>query len=134
MTTVTRSELKAELLAREKEYLRAVQAKDGEAAARLTAPESLVVSAHGAMKVDGAAIGKMIEEHDASKRYELDEDTVEVMRVTDGVAIISYRLRTTMQDGASLEAYDTDVWVQREGGWKCALHTEVPRTEVPAEA
>jgi hypothetical protein len=124
MTTDVRT-LKDELLQQERAYLEAVQSKDGAAAQRLTAPESLVVGGRGAMKVDGAAIRGMVEQHDASRRYEIDESTAQVVRLTDDVAIISYTLRT--RTGAETwESYDTDVWTRRDGRWLCALHTEVP--------
>ena len=107
-------------------YLAAVQRKDGAAAARLTADGSLVVSGMGAMKVDSPTIERMIAEHDASRRYELDESSVQTVDIGSDAAIISYKLRTTMPDGTSTEAFDTDVWVRRDGRWQCALHTEIP--------
>jgi hypothetical protein len=125
------SKLREELLQREREYLRAVQAKDGDVASRLTARECLVVSGQGAMKVDGATIKKMVAEHDPSRRYELDESSIAVIEASDGVAIISYRLSTTA-NGQSSDAYDTDVWVKRDGQWKCALHAEVPAADIAA--
>ncbi len=128
MTSETRSRLKDELLAQEREYLRAVQEQDGDTAARLTAPQALVVSGSGAMKVDGAAIRQMIQQHDAKRRYEIDESSVQVLDVKDDVAIIAYKLRTMNagKNGEISEAYDTDVWVRGNGGWACALHAEIP--------
>ena len=126
MANVASTPLKAELLRREHEYLEAVQSKDGKAAARLTAPDSLVVSGQGAMKVEGPTISKMVAEHDSSRRYDLDDASAEVAEVKDGVAIIAYKLNTTTPDGDTSEFYDTDVWVRHDGEWKCALHTEIP--------
>ena len=126
MTTRTTTRLKDVLLACENEYLRAVQDKDGEAAARLTAPQSLVVSGRGAMKVDGEAIRRMVQQHDANRQYAIDESSVQVVQPAEDVAIIAYRLRTKLPGGGTADAYDTDVWVRRDGGWACALHVEVP--------
>ena len=128
MTSETKSRLKDELLAQEREYLRAVQEHDGDTAARLTAQQALVVSGNGAMNVDAAAIRQMIEQHDVNRRYEIDERTVQVLDVKDDVAIIAYKLRTMNLDnnGHVSEAYDTDVWVRGSGGWACALHAEIP--------
>ncbi|MBI5290131.1 MAG: nuclear transport factor 2 family protein [Chloroflexi bacterium] len=125
------AQLKTELLQSEQAYLEAVRSKDGPAASRLTAPESLVVSGHGPMKVDGAKISKMIAEHDSSRQYELDDGSVEIVQVTDGVAIIAYRLKTTTSKGESADAFDTDVWVRYDGQWKCALLTEIPAEATP---
>jgi ketosteroid isomerase-like protein len=123
----TKSRLADELLTKERAYLDAVQSKDGDAAAQLTAPESLVVSGRGAMRVDGAAIRKMVAEHDADREYQIDENSIETVEVTDDVAIISYKLRTTMPGGGTTsDAFDTDVWVRRNGDWACALHVETP--------
>ena len=126
MANATSTSLAAELLRCEHEYLEAVQSGDGDAAARLTAPESLVVSGHGAMKVDAAAVKKMVAEHDASRRYHPDDAGAQVIELGDNVAIIAYRLETTMPDGRTTAAYDTDVWVRDGGQWKCALHAEIP--------
>jgi hypothetical protein len=125
MTTRTAG-LKDELLACERAYLDAVQRSDGEAAARLTAPESLVVGGHGVMKVDGPTIRKMVEEHDSDRRYEIDESSVQVVDVTGDVAVVAYKLTTIMPGGETSEAFDTDVWVRRGDAWACALHVEAP--------
>lgn len=70
---------------------------------------------NGAMKIDGAAVKRMIEEHDSTRRYEIEESSVQVVEVTDDVAIIAYKLRT-IDGNATSEAYDTDVWVRRGTG------------------
>jgi uncharacterized protein (TIGR02246 family) len=116
----------AELLEREYDYLDAVQRKDGEAAAEMTATESLVVSAKGAMRVGADMIRQMVGRHDASREYDIIEESVEALEVADDVAIISYKLQTKMPGGTTTEAYDTDVWVRRDGQWACALHVETP--------
>ena len=116
----------AELLEREYDYLDAVERKDSEAIAVMTAPESLVVSGNGAMRVDPETVRQMVGRHDSKRRYDIIEETIEGIEVTDDVAIISYKLATKMPDGKTTEAYDTDVWVRREGQWACALHVETP--------
>jgi ketosteroid isomerase-like protein len=125
MTSSTQT-LKNELLQQERAYLAAVENKNGAAAAKLTARESLVVSGRGPMRVDAAAIERMVEQHDANSRYEIDETSIEIVNATDDVAIIAYKLRTMPADGPATEAFDTDVWVRRGGEWACALHTEIP--------
>src|SRR5438045_2876005 len=115
MANTLSTSLKTELLRCENEYLAAVQSKDGATASRLTAPESLVVSGQGPMKVDGATIKRMVAEHDSSQRYEFDDASAQIVEVTDNVAIIAYKLKTTIPDGGTKDAYDTDVWVRHQG-------------------
>jgi hypothetical protein len=60
------------------------------------------------------------------KRWRLDGD-VHVTTVADGVALIAYKVNEElMVDGEtkSLEAFDSSLWVRRDGGWVCAAHTE----------
>jgi hypothetical protein len=125
METKTRTSVKDELLARECEYLRAVEAGDGSAGAGLTAGETLLVSGHGPMRLTPPDIAKMLEEQEGGRQYEFVEDGVEVVEVTPEVAVIAYRLKSRA-GGAETEAFDTDVWVKRDGGWRCAVHVETP--------
>ena len=124
---MTTSPRVAEILEREYDYLDAVQRKDGDAAAEMTASESLVVSGNGPMRIGSDEIRQMVGRHNAKRQCDIVEESVEAIEVTDDVAIISYKLRTTNPGSASAtEAFDTDVWVRREGNWVCALHVETP--------
>jgi hypothetical protein len=52
---------------------------------------------------------------------------VHVRAIADGVALIAYKVNEEMIiDGepTTLEAFDSSVWVRRDGGWVCAAHTE----------
>ena len=125
---MTTSPKVAELLEREYDYLHAVERKDAEEVADMTAPQSMVVSGRGAMLIDPNSVREMVRGHDAKREYEIVAESVEAVEVTDDVAIISYKLRTKMPGagGPATEAFDTDVWVRREGQWVCALHVETP--------
>jgi hypothetical protein len=52
-----------------------------------------------------------------------------VRTIADGVAVIAYKVSEEIViDGETqtLEAFDSSVWVRRDGGWVCAAHTETP--------
>lgn len=114
------------LQALETRYWQAIQDKDAETAAALSADPCLVVGAQGVAALSRAALGKMLQ--DAS--YELRDFTLEDFRLRplgeDAVAV-AYKVRETLElDGETLalEAFDASVWVRRDGDWTCALHTE----------
>jgi ketosteroid isomerase-like protein len=115
------------LLNLEREYWRAIQDKDVEAAMRLTDDHCLVTGAQGMARLDTATMTGMLRGAD----YTLDEfevkDGAEVRLVADHVAILAYNVRETLTvDGqkVTLEAADASTWIHRHGRWRCALHTE----------
>src|SRR5213076_1501974 len=60
-------------------------------------------------------------------RYELENKTFIVRKLTDDVAIVAYEVREDLiVDGKpeSLAAFDASVWVRRGDSYVCALHTE----------
>ena len=64
---------------------------------------------------------------DELKKYLLDDRDVHVRAVADDVAVIAYRVRVDLVvDGkpTTMEAFDSSVWVNRDGKWMCAMHTE----------
>ena len=116
-----------ELLALEKKYWEAIQNRDGATATRLSDARCLVVGPQGIGKLDREALAGLIENPPYElKRWRFDDD-VHVSTIADGVALIAYKVNEEMiVDGkpTTLEAYDSSVWVRRDGGWVCAAHTE----------
>jgi ketosteroid isomerase-like protein len=115
------------LLDLEREYWHAIQARDVEAAMRLTDDSCIVAGAQGVARLDRAGLSRMLQVAD----YTLDEfevkDGAEVHLVRDDVAILAYKVRETLTvegERLSLEAADASTWVRRDGRWRCALHTE----------
>ena len=101
--------------------------RDLKTAVSLTEFPCLIAGASGAQSVDQASYEKML--NGASWRIQSVEieDGAEVRQLTDEVAVIVYRVREEMTvDGkpVTLQAADSSVWVRRDGGWKCAVHTE----------
>ena len=116
-----------ELLALEKQFWDAIQNRDGATATRLTDARTLVIGPQGIGKLDRQALAGLVENppHEL-KRWRIDDD-VQVSTIADGVALIAYKVSEEMVvDGetTTLEAFDSSVWVRRDGGWVCAAHTE----------
>jgi hypothetical protein len=118
-----------ELIELEKRYWEAIQNRDGATATRLSDARCLVVGPQGIGKLDREALAGLVENPPYElKRWRID-DEVQVSTVADGVALIAYKVNEEMiVDGkrTTLEAYDSSLWVRRDGGWVCAAHTETP--------
>jgi Domain of unknown function (DUF4440) len=116
-----------ELLALEKQYWEAIRSRDGATATRLSDARCLVVGPQGIGQLDREALAGMVENAPYElKKYRLDDD-VHVSTIADGVALIAYKVSEELiVDGKpkKLEAFDSSVWVRRDGGWVCAAHTE----------
>ena len=116
-----------ELLDLEKQYWEAIRNRDGATATRLSDARCLVVSPQGISSLDREALAGLVENAPYElKKYRVDDD-VQVRMVADGVAVIAYKVSEEMVvDGQpqTLEAFDSSVWVKRDGGWVCAAHTE----------
>jgi hypothetical protein len=117
-----------ELLELEREFWDAMQAKDGQRAARLTDDECIVVGAQGVSAIDPSTMEKMtVEGGWELNRYSFDEENARVRFIDDNVAVVAYKVNeTVVVDGqtVALDANDSSVWVRRNGEWRCALHTE----------
>jgi ketosteroid isomerase-like protein len=117
---------KRELLALEQRYWNAIKAKDAATATSLSADPCIVVGAQGIGEVARDNLAKMIE----AAPYELKTfslEDVHLRPVSDGVFALAYKVKENLTvDGkkVELEAYDSSVWVRRNGSWECAVHTE----------
>jgi ketosteroid isomerase-like protein len=120
--------LKEELLTREKQYWSAIRERDARVAARLSDDPCIVVGAQGVGELSRAALSKMMGE----ATYELREfslEDVHFRRLSSDVAALAYKVRENLTvDGEKieLEAYDSSVWMKRDGEWVCVVHTESP--------
>ena len=112
----------------EKTYWDAVKNKDGDTTARLTDDKCVVVGTQGVSEFNPEAIGSMTR----AMQFELDDyriDDPSVIRLGNNVMIVAYRVTEDLGgDGSrsSMEAFESSVWVKRDDGWRCALHTETP--------
>jgi hypothetical protein len=60
------------------------------------------------------------------EKYSLDNRELFVRRIAADVALIAYEVHedVTVGQHREFDAFDTTVWVRRDGTWRCALHTE----------
>jgi len=117
---------KQELLALEKQYWNAIKDKDPATATSLSDDPCVVVGAQGVGELAKSELAKML--HGAS--YELNAfslDDVHMRQISDDVAVLAYKVKEDLVvDGqqVKLQAFDSSVWVQRDGKWVCVVHTE----------
>ena len=120
-------ESKQELLALERQYWEAIRNRDGATATRLSDARCLVIGPQGIDQPDREKLAALVENAPYElKRFRIDDD-VHVRTIADGVALIAYKVSEELVvDGKpkTLEAFDSSVWVRRDGGWVCAAHTE----------
>jgi hypothetical protein len=128
MEATMKTAIDQELRDQERRYWDAVQRKDGAAAMEMTDDACTVAGAQGVGEMNRERLRDMLE----SSRFELtsysiDDDGFRVHQIADDVAVVSYKVREDLVvDGKpeSIEAFDTSVWVRRDGKWLCACHTE----------
>ena len=117
-----------EILDLERKYWDAIKEGDASIATSLSDDPCVVVGAQGVGEVDKKTLTGMFE----GATYELTDysfDDVHVRSVADGVIVVAYKVNEQLiVDGeeVELEAFDSSVWVNRDGKWVCALHTESP--------
>jgi hypothetical protein len=114
------------LLTLEKKYWAALKARDSSTAASLSDEPCVVVGPQGVAELDRSTLVGMME----NATYELNDFQVEdfcVRPLTDDVVVVAYRVKEELEvddEPVKLEAYDSSVWVRRDGKWTCGLHTE----------
>jgi len=125
MPTQTREQ---ELLDVERRFWDAMQKKDESAAARMTDDGCIIVGAQGVSAIDASMMGKMTKEGKWElEEFTFNEKTKQVRFITDDVAVVGYTVNErVVVDGKplELEVNDSSVWINRDGEWRYALHTE----------
>ena len=118
--------IEKELLELERKYWQAIKDGDVPALVRLSDDPCVVTGAQGVGQLSRAQLSGMF----AGATWKLDSFEISnaiVRAVTDDVVAVAYKVveRLTV-DGKPLtiDASDSSVWVRRDGGWVCAVHTE----------
>jgi len=123
-----KSAVDQELIRLEKNFWNAVQNKDGSTASRLSDDLCVVIGPQGIGEVGKDDIGRMLEGATYElKKFSFDDREIHVRTVADNVAVVAYKVNEELivdDKPQKLEAYDSSVWVRRDGKWLCALHTE----------
>lgn len=115
-----------ELLNLERRYWSAVQEKDAATATALSDDPCILVGAQGVGEVSKEQLVGMFD----AANYDLerfDIEDVHVRKLSDGVVALAYKVSESLVvDGqdVTLEAFESSVWVRRNGEWVCSLHTE----------
>jgi hypothetical protein len=120
--------LKQELLKRERRYWNAIREKNAQDAARLSDDPCLVIGAQGVGELSRKELSGMLSKAPYELRSFSLED-VRFRRLGDDVAALAYKVSEDLTvDGEqiSLQAYDSSIWVKRDGDWVCVVHTESP--------
>ena len=119
-------ELGRELIGLERQYWNAIKNRDTSTAVSLSNDPCVVVGAQGVGELDKTTIAKMLQ----GATYELKDfafDDVHIRHLTDDVVVVAYKVKEDLVvegKDLSLEAFDSSVWVRRNGGWACVVHTE----------
>jgi hypothetical protein len=116
------------LLEQERRFWDAIQRKDGPATARMIADGCLITGAQGVSSISPTIMEKLtVEGNWTIERYEIDDSSVQELRIDSETAIIAYSVTEELLvagERLNLRANDASVWVRRNGEWLCALHTE----------
>lgn len=115
-----------EIIKLERQFWNAIKDKDAEAAGRLTDDTCLITGPQGVSRLDRDQVAKMLESADFDLHDFTLSDT-KVQRLGDDVAVVAYKVHEELTvDGkpVTVDAADASTWVQRDGRWVCALHTE----------
>jgi len=115
-----------ELIELETRYWQALQDQDGETAALLSDEPSILAGARGVSSLDRKTIASMFETFQSTlESFELKSPQVRFL--TSDVAVVTYTVHEELiVDGKPvvLDAADSSTWIRRDGGWRCALHSE----------
>lgn len=128
MRPTTSGPLENDLLELERRFWDAIKNRDSRTAARLSDDHCLIVGPQGVADIDKQTLSKMVEGPTSQlKQYQFDDREVHIRVVSKDVAIIAYKVREDLVVSGTpltMQAFDTSVWVRRDGAWVCALHTE----------
>jgi hypothetical protein len=118
--------IEAQLLDLEKQYWTAIMNRDVQAAMRLTDDPCIVTGAQGVARITQQAFATMLQAGGWTL-HQFDLSDVQVRVLNEDVAAVAYKVRETLTvEGKpiTIEAFDSSIWVRRDGNWVCALHTE----------
>ena len=120
--------LQQELIQLETRFWDAMQRRDADTVADLTADRSVVVGASGAVALDPRSLAQMLDSAEWEiLAYEMDPKTATVARLSDDTAVIAYRVHEDLRvddKPVGLDAFDASVWQRQGDRWTCVLHTE----------
>lgn len=118
------------LIQLEREYWQALKDNDRETVERLTDETCLVVGTQGMNTFDRNQVGAQVDSMQAQvKDFEFDDRSVQVKRLSRDMALVAYKVKSQFMEQGSpttIDAYDTTLWVRRDGEWVATYHSETP--------
>jgi uncharacterized protein (TIGR02246 family) len=120
------SKLQDELLAQEEKLIRAINAKDKTAIAKLLADEAMSITSSRGRQTTEEVIAAL--ERLSFPDHKISEP--KAISVTPDVAILTYKFSSTGgaagQRRTTTTAYATSVWRKRDGQWRSVFYQETP--------
>lgn len=124
---MTATALEQELVDLERQYWRALQARDAGTLEHLTDFPCIVTGPQGAATIDRPTFAKMVKD----SRYSIENfklSDFQLRFLTDDVAVVAYKVHedlTVEGKPVRMDAADSSTWIRRNGHWACAAHSEV---------
>jgi ketosteroid isomerase-like protein len=122
-----KAKVEKEIMDLERKYWRALQENDVETAIALTDFPCIVAGPQGVQRFEREAFEEMMSNAPYQIRRVDIGDHPLVRMVSDDCVVVAYKVHeeaTVDGEATSLDATDTSAWVQRDGQWRCALHSE----------
>jgi uncharacterized protein (TIGR02246 family) len=120
------SKLQYELLAQEEKLIRAVNAKDKAAIAKLLSDEAMSITESRGRQTTDQVVADL--EKLSFPDHKISEP--KAISVTPDVAILTYKFSSTGgatgQPRTTTTAYATSVWKKRDGQWRSVFYQETP--------
>ena len=119
-----------ELMQLERKFWQSMVDEDTDTALAMLDEPALMVSSHGAMQFDHATYRQMAEQGPmVIKSFELSN--MNVLFADDNTAVLTYHARQALaprgkSEEIQQEMTDSSVWMRKDGGWRCVMHTETP--------
>jgi ketosteroid isomerase-like protein len=115
-----------EVVTLERRYWQALKDKDVETALALTDNPCIVVGARGINRIDHTTYAAMMQDESWEIVDFSIDDEVQLLMAGDTVMVAYIAHEQLLTDGetVSFDAAESSTWVQRDGRWVCALHTE----------
>lgn len=114
--------MRSEIIELEKQYWAAMSEKDYETVKDLTKFPCIVAGKKGVMSVDEPAFKKMFEQG-SGRKMQVKNISDEQVQTGEDHAMIAYLIELDY-DGNPMTCACTSTWINEDGEWVCAMHTE----------
>ncbi|MGC4057840.1 MAG: nuclear transport factor 2 family protein [Chitinophagaceae bacterium] len=119
--------MKSAILELEKQYWQAMESRDFETVQRLTHFPCMVAGKDGVMQVDEESFKKMFDSGEGKQMKVLGISNAQDQVIGDNTGLLVYVIQLEYtKDGTTTasQCACTSTWIQENGEWRCAVHTE----------